>query len=396
MNPKKPSAAPLLAEIAFRKFHKNMIGQVLEYMELAYRERLPIFKQLQNEGHTLSPFIEIGAETGANSLALVNGLGTKGAACDISPDSLLAMTKYAQILNAEKLPLRIVLDSRRLPFLNHSLPFVLAWGTIHHFDEPRQALEEIRRVLHPAGCFYFDGEPVKRRMSLNMWTTRAYPNMPPFEAWLLEKGLLSWIATIDGAESIASGVIERKPSLTEWRTLLDPVFNVNWRYYPYITAMVPSAGRLARKGIAKLFPGQEDEKTVDFFGGSIGGICNVKSSAKSVNRPVERISDAFACPDCLTITDRCAPDVCSGECLTVCSEKAILQKSPYIIDQKRCSWCQNCLDACTLSAIDRVQLAQTNQKDHFCPMCKTTFPKKGGLLYLLARDTRKKLSDVLC
>lgn len=395
MNPKGLSAAPLRAEISFRKFHRNKIDQVFDYMALAYRERLPVFEQLQNSTNSLSPFIEIGAETGANSLALVNGLGANGAACDISPDSLISMEKYAPGLGAGKLPSRIVLDCRRLPFLNHSLPFIMAWGTIHHFDEPQKALSEIRRVLNPEGCFYFDGEPVKRRMSLNLWTTRAYPNMQGLEKWLLENGLLPWFAAIDGAESIASGVIEDKPSLATWRALMEPLFTVQWRYYPYITAMIPSARKIARKVISHLYPGREDEKTVDLFGGSIGGVCKVESPILAQIDAVTELEDAFACPDCLRITDGCTPDRCAQRCVSVCPENAITQQTPFALDSEKCSGCQDCIDACPSSAIDRVPLVVSDQKEVTCPECKKVFLEKEGVLYLLSEQMTEKLSDLL-
>ena len=49
-------------------------------------------------------------------------------------------------------PLRsAVSDVRALPFADHSFDVIYSMGTVEHFDETQQALEEIARVLKPGG-----------------------------------------------------------------------------------------------------------------------------------------------------------------------------------------------------------------------------------------------------
>lgn len=302
----KSATDALISEIRFRRFHRDFWQPIFDYMELAYKERTPIFRALQNQGHSLSPYIEIGAETGANALALTNALDADGAACDISPDSLDAIGTYAKKMDLKKLPLCVVMDAHRLPFRSNSLPFVLAWGALHHFADPKAVLKEIRRVLHPDGIFYFDGEPVYRKLSANLWTTGAMIHMGRIQNWLLHTGILHWVAQIDGAEAIRAGVIEAKPTLESWESMLSIFDEVKWTYSAFTTGTVPSAGTFMRRVAARLSNSQNPERTiVRWFGGAVGGVCHLKDAAESI-LPAKRIEDALACPDCVN-ADKDAP-----------------------------------------------------------------------------------------
>ena len=389
----RDAVSALRAEISFRRFHRETYAAVTKYMNCAYRERVSGFAELQHQHPTLAPFIELGAETGANALALVNELGLKGAACDISPDALAAMPAYARLLDAPELPTRIVLEAHNLPFRNGSIPFILAWGTLHHFKDPPRALRECRRVLHPDGLFYFDGEPVSRRYSLNLWTTPAYQFMGRLQRRLLEIGLLPYLAAIDGAEAIRAGVIERKYPLATWEAWMEVFDHVDWRFSPYITATIPSAGpatrwlanHVARRPVS-------DRTVVDRFGGALGGLCR-RADDGPFPSPAVDLAQALACPDCLMIDARCDPDVCKDACIRACPRQALARSGGRLERSDRCTQCMACAHLCPLFAIDRPALTPWGD-GYVCPECQTVFVRRHGMLFLLSGPTRRALSDL--
>ncbi len=119
---------------------------------------------------TLSPYVEIGAERCQRSLVMENDLGlTGGASVDISFDMLRSCKHYQGVFNKVKSPIRICCDANNLPFMTSSIPFVFCYETIHHFPEPTPITNEIYRVLLPGGCFFFDEEPYKQVLHLNLY-----------------------------------------------------------------------------------------------------------------------------------------------------------------------------------------------------------------------------------
>jgi SAM-dependent methyltransferase/uncharacterized protein YbaR (Trm112 family) len=124
---------------------------------------------LRQRGVTLSPYIEIGAERCQRSLVMENDLGARGAAVDLSYDLLRSCDHYAEVFNRPKSPLRICCDANNLPFMSGSIPFVFCYETLHHFPEPTPITEEIYRVLLPGGCFFFDEEPYKQVLHINLY-----------------------------------------------------------------------------------------------------------------------------------------------------------------------------------------------------------------------------------
>ena len=124
---------------------------------------------LQKKGITLSPYIEIGAERCQRSLVMENDLMNNGAAVDISYDMLKSCNYYKDVFNKSKTPIRICCDANILPFMKDSIPFVFCYETLHHFPEPTPITKEIYRVLSPGGCFFFDVEPYKQALHINLY-----------------------------------------------------------------------------------------------------------------------------------------------------------------------------------------------------------------------------------
>ncbi|MEN4006265.1 MAG: class I SAM-dependent methyltransferase [Methanobacteriaceae archaeon] len=123
---------------------------------------------LKESGAVLSPYIEIGAERCQRSLVMENDLKATGAAIDISYDMLKSCDYYKDVFNKSKVPLRICCDANNLPFITNSIPFVFCYETLHHFPDPTPILKEIHRVLSPGGHFFFDDEPYKKVLHIQL------------------------------------------------------------------------------------------------------------------------------------------------------------------------------------------------------------------------------------
>jgi SAM-dependent methyltransferase len=124
---------------------------------------------LKEKGVTLSPYVEIGAERCQRSLVMENEIGAAGAAVDISFGMLKSCDYYRKLFNKNKTPLRICCDANNLPFASGSIPFVFCYETLHHFPDPTPIIKEIYRITFHGGYFFFDEEPYKRVLHLNLY-----------------------------------------------------------------------------------------------------------------------------------------------------------------------------------------------------------------------------------
>ena len=267
----------LRGEVRFRRFHgTDETGGLTDYIRKSVAERTGVFTHLLLRGRPLTPFVELGCETAANGLSLVERLGQRGFSVDISLDALRAVDRYRRELGFAENPLRICCDMNNLPLRTGAIRFALAWGTLHHFPDPRAPLAEVRRVLARAGLFYFDGEPVRRLLSLNLSATRSIYTMSPLARLLLRLRLLPWIFAIDGAEAIAHGALEMKFSANQWRRFLPEVFEeVRFRWRAYLTADIRSTSRPVDALLRLLLGAERAEKAAAaLFGGTVYGEAN--------------------------------------------------------------------------------------------------------------------------
>jgi SAM-dependent methyltransferase/uncharacterized protein YbaR (Trm112 family) len=115
----------------------------------------------EQEGVTLSPFIEVGAERGQRSLVLSNDFGAEGFAIDLSFAQLKTLDYWMKFFNKPNGPIRICCDIHQLPFQANSLNFAFCYQFLHHFPSPAPIIKEINRVM-ASGHFFFDEEPYKR------------------------------------------------------------------------------------------------------------------------------------------------------------------------------------------------------------------------------------------
>lgn len=118
-------------------------------------------KNLQDQGVSLSPFIEAGAERGQRALVLANDFNAEGFALDLSFAQLKTLDYWMEFFNKPRGPVRVVCDVYKLPFQANSIDFSFCYQFLHHFPSPKPVIEEIYRVM-AGGYFFFDEEPYKR------------------------------------------------------------------------------------------------------------------------------------------------------------------------------------------------------------------------------------------
>ncbi len=103
--------------------------------------------------------LDLGAGTGAGSRAAISA----GARSVIAIDAALGML----VAQAARRPPAVVGDALALPFADGSFGAVLAAFSLNHLAQPRDALQEIARVLRPGGALAAsayssdDSHPVK-------------------------------------------------------------------------------------------------------------------------------------------------------------------------------------------------------------------------------------------
>lgn len=285
------------AEIAFRdKLAKQHVtGEVLVPNYYTKNEHDKIMLQrvnatksamenLQKHGHTLSPFIELGAERGQRALVLQNDFGAEGFAVDISHAQLKTMEYFAEFLGYSKLPLRVCCNAYNLPFKSNSFLFAFCYAFLHHFPNPQPILKEIFRVLSD-GSFFFDSEPFKRIFTLNLYQQSAK------NYWKKNKLLnfLESFIAVPYSEEEKYGILENDNiSLSDWIAHFS-VFENKELYLKYPRFSKWST-KLDRKVSILNLPNA-------IVGGTISGLCTKEEDNKEWKYP-ENLYDFLACPAC--------------------------------------------------------------------------------------------------
>jgi len=111
--------------------------------------------------------LEIGAGTGFDALQLLQD-GAQLVISDISQESVKAIKNKADKIVGENKgqAVFLVADGANLPLKNDSVDAVYLVATLHHFEEPRSLLQEIKRVLKPDSLLVFAMEPSRLMMTL--------------------------------------------------------------------------------------------------------------------------------------------------------------------------------------------------------------------------------------
>lgn len=244
--------------------------------------------------HTLSPFLEIGANAGHTSYLLANDFQADGFALDLSADAL----RHGQFLRTawdlQRSPLLTAGDATRLPFRDNSIAFAMTFQTLSQFQDFESVFREVHRVLAPGGVYYFAEEPIRRKLTLRLHRAPYPERMKPWEKWMYGNGLLDFIAMdVIGADQEESFGIRQnhRHYLIDWLELIG-------KYFPESRVLTFPRGKgWANQAVIRafrLYPNYTDARSAKFLGGTIAALCQ-KEGELPANLSIQ---DAFACPDC--------------------------------------------------------------------------------------------------
>ncbi|MBN1131036.1 MAG: methyltransferase domain-containing protein [Chitinispirillaceae bacterium] len=242
-------------------------------------------EMLEKQNILLSPYVELGAERCQRSLVMDNELGLSGAATDLSFDMLKSCGHYRNVFHFGKNPIRICCDVHYLPFSRDSLPFVFCYQFLHHFPDPGIVLKEVYRVLARGGYFFFDEEPYKKVLHIDLYNRKVYAK-ESLHAGRIRK----WIDCFFSRElnnEEGFGIVENDAiSLGTWKRALG-IFakkEVTIKTLRNIGADLYKAGKTINYLLAYL------------AGGVISGLCQKEGHPADVSKPV---GELLICPSCL-------------------------------------------------------------------------------------------------
>jgi len=269
-------------ELKFREFTKLIQKRLLE-------SRVD-FDKLYKSAHSLSPYLEIGAENALRSAFLENKYKARGFAIDISLYSLAKAREFAKNFKFQKVPKTICADTNNLPFKSNSFPFIFVYETLHHFPDPKPILSEIERVLAPQGICLIGAEPIKPKLQITLWRR---PNiLRPWEKFLKVLLVLPFISTIGKTET-DYGILEESFSLSVWQNALSTFDKVEAQIFGY--PFGPSQTLTKSQSRQWLNP-NIIVKTALLIGGGLKALCT--KNGEQV-KPHQNLDLLLICPDCL-------------------------------------------------------------------------------------------------
>ncbi len=284
-------------EIAFRKLAAfGEPEKVLEITRAKIEARRTIFEGLGSRGVALTPFLEIGADIGATTLVLRNEFEGQGFAVDISRDALKVTPEVAERLGYDRLPIRICCDARWLPVVDDAVSFVYCLQTLHHFADPEPVIHEVARVLGPGGHFYFDEEPIRRWLCLNLYRCDRPESLTGFDRWLFRTGLIRYVAEayIGSLQEVEYGCVENQTvSLGQWERFFSAIGEVETR----LSLFTRDAQYLQRAFRRLGVPDTTSLRLLaNLFGATLGGLCTSTKSGEPAE--TKDLTKLVCCPDC--------------------------------------------------------------------------------------------------
>ena len=239
---------------------------------------------LREKGVMLSPYLEIGAERCQRSLVMENEMGGRGAAVDISFEMLRSGGYYKDAFQKTKLPLRVCCDVYNLPFRSSSVPFIFCYETLHHFPDPSPVVSEIYRTLSEGGNFFFDEEPYKRILHLDLYREKVASAGPAVFKTPVRQTLDLYFRQAVYNE-VEHGIIENyRISLGTWKRALAPFAHKDVT----LTSMQSVQTELYRPASWRRY------WSAQLQGGFIGGV-GWKAGTLTHSAAIR---DLFICPTC--------------------------------------------------------------------------------------------------
>ena len=298
-NMKRQPISAQKGEIEFRKklyylqvLNKNTLndeydgGQIERILRRRMDKTYVQIKEIRNLNINLSPYIEIGAERCQRSLVMENDLGVKGgAAVDISFEMLRSCMYYKKIFKKKELPLRICADANNLPFMTGSVPFAFCYETIHHFPEPAPVIQEIYRVLVPGGFFFFDEEPFKQILHLNLYRGSKIYSRENFEKTMLRR-LIDSLFCKKGSNEEDHGILENnRIGIKTWKEAINQFSEKDVKLRSWKNMEVDLFNPKSMLAYLAAY----------LAGGEIGGKCKKRGELKNSRGT---IYDVLICPSC--------------------------------------------------------------------------------------------------
>lgn len=265
-------------EFDAERIEKILIGRMSKTFEQ--------ITSLKERGVVLSPYVEIGAERCQRALVMENDFGATGAAVDISYHMLKSCDYYKDVFNKSKVPLRICCDANSLPFISNSIPFVFCYETLHHFSDPTPIIKEIYRILAFGGRFFFDEEPYKKVLHVNLYKGKKVYSKESLNATKIRK-VFDYFFSEGLCNEVECGITENDNiSISLWKQALGFFEEKDIKLQS--VKFMPS----------ELFNPKSYIKFILAYllGGNISGIC--RKSGISIKRDIS-ILDVLICPSCI-------------------------------------------------------------------------------------------------